>query len=148
MVPGAQRYGESRGVVRVLACCLPGRAGFMGRRVAEVGLMRRVRVPVVTALAMAGLGSVLLAGAGPAAAGVPSAGAGGWDKAIEVPGTAALNTGGAATVLSVSCAAAGGCAAGGQYRALHHHFPAFVVSEAGGRWRKAIEVPGTAAVNT
>src|SRR5215472_8181258 len=68
-------------------------------RLLEVGLMRRVRMPVVTAVAVAG-------------------------------------------------AAAGGCAAGGQYRALHHHFPAFVVSEAGGRWRKAIEVPGTAAVNT
>src|SRR5215468_7280804 len=146
MLPGAQRYGAGLGMVGVLACCLPGRAGFMGRWVVEVGLMRRVSMPVVTA--MAGLGSVLLAGAGPAVAGVPSAGAGGWDKAIEVPGTAALNTGGAAAIVSVSCAAAGGCAAGGQYRALHHHFPAFVVTEAGGRWRKAIQVPGTAAVNT
>src|SRR5215469_17010420 len=117
-------------------------------RLLEAGLMRRLRMPVVTAVAVAGLGSVLLASAGPAMAGVPSAGAGGWDKAIEVPGTAALNTGGAAAILSVSCAAAGGCAAGGQYRALHHHFPAFVVTEARGRWRKAIEVPGTAAVNT
>jgi hypothetical protein len=50
----------------------------------EVGLMRRVPAPVVTAVAMAGLGSVLLAGAGPAVAGVPSAG-GRWRKAIEVP---------------------------------------------------------------
>src|SRR5215472_6593615 len=149
MLPGARRYGAGCRVVRVLTRCVPGRPGFMCRCGCGGGvLMRRVRMPVVTAVAVAGLGSVLLAGAGPALAGVPSAGAGGWDKAIEVPGTAALNTGGAAAILSVSCAAAGGCAAGGGYRALHHHFPAFVVAEAGGRWRKAIEVPGTAAVNT
>src|SRR5215469_12297960 len=96
--------------------------GPVARRwVVEVGLMRRVRMPVVTALAMAGLGSVLLAGAGSAVAGVPSAGAGGWDKAIEVPGTAALNTGRFAQVLSVSCAAAGSCAAGGVYRSGSSH---------------------------
>src|SRR5215471_6210454 len=130
-----------------LAACLAGPASCAAA-VVEVGLMKRVPMPVVTGVVMAGLGSVLLAGAGPAVAGVPPAGAGGWDKAIEVPGTAALNTGGAAAIVSVSCAAAGGCAAGGQYRALHHHFPAFVVTEAGGRWRKAIQVPGTAAVNT
>ena len=109
--------------------------------------MRRVRMPVVTAAAVAGLGWVLLAGAAPAVAGVPSAGAGGWDKAIEVPGTAALDKGGFAEVESVSCAAAGSCAAGGQYQAFGHQ-QAFVVTEAGGRWRTAIEVPGTAALNT
>src|SRR6266702_2856867 len=32
MLPGAQRHGAGRGVVRVLACCVPGRAGFMRRR--------------------------------------------------------------------------------------------------------------------
>src|SRR5215471_4045852 len=115
MLPGAQRYGAARRVVRVLASCMPGRAGFMRRCGCEGGLMKRVPMPVVTGVVMAGLGSVLLAGAGPAVAGVPSAGAGGWDKAIEVPGTAALNTGGNAEVSSVSCAAAGGCAAGGDY---------------------------------
>src|SRR5262249_61460022 len=71
---------------------------------------------------------------------------GGWRRAVEVPGTAALNTGGNAEVLSVSCAAAGSCAAGGFYRASGH-LQAFVVTEAAGRWRKAIEVPGTAALN-
>src|SRR5215472_11783347 len=145
MLPGGQRYGAGGGVVRALACCGPGRAGFMRRWVVEVGLMRRVRVPVVTALAMAGLGVLLLAGA--AVAGVWSAGTGGWGKAVEVPGTAALNTGGEAEVLSVSCAAAGSCAAGGQYKASGH-LQAFVVNEVGGRWRTAIEVPGTAALNT
>src|SRR5215470_9601522 len=115
--------------------------------VVEVGLMRRVPMPVIIALAMAGLGSVLLAGSGPAVAGVPSAGAAGWDKAIEVPGTAALNTGRFAQILSVSCAAAGGCAAGGVYRGSSGHKQAFVVTEAGGRWHTAVEVPGTAALN-
>src|SRR6266568_505389 len=130
-----------------LAACLAGPASCAAAvAVVEVGLMRRVRMPVVAAVAVAGLGWVLLAGAGPVVAGVPSAGAGGWDKAIEVPGIAALNKGGAAAILSVSCAAAGGCAAGGQYRAFGHE-QAFVVSEAGGRWRRAIEVPGTAALN-
>src|SRR5215472_14721406 len=145
MLPGGQRYGAGGGVVRALACCGPGRAGFMRRWVVEVGLMRRVRVQVVAALAMAGLGVLLLAGA--AVAGVRSAGAGGWGKAVEVPGTAALNTGGNAEVLSVSCAAAGSCAAGGYYRASGQ-LQAFVVTEARGRWRRAIEVPGTAALNT
>src|SRR6266851_3677676 len=39
-----------------------------------------------------------------------------WGTAIEVPGTAALNQGGNAQVISVSCASAGDCAAGGVYR--------------------------------
>ena len=35
--------------------------------------------------------------------------------AVEVPGTAALNTGGYAELDSVSCGAVGECAAGGTY---------------------------------
>jgi hypothetical protein len=62
-------------------------------------------------------------------------------------GTAALNTGGTAKVESVSCAAAGSCTAGGFYADGSGHAQAFVVTEAAGRWRKAIEVPGTAALN-
>jgi hypothetical protein len=38
-----------------------------------------------------------------------------WGTAEEVPGTAALNTGGNAEVDSVSCASAGNCGAGGDY---------------------------------
>ena len=38
-----------------------------------------------------------------------------WGNAVEVPGTAALNSGGHAVVYSVSCGAAGDCAAGGSY---------------------------------
>ena len=52
-----------------------------------------------------------------------------WHAAIEVPGTAALNRGGSAQVGSVSCAAAGGCSAGGFYTDGKGGEQAFVVSE-------------------
>jgi hypothetical protein len=70
-----------------------------------------------------------------------------WGTAIEVPGTAALNEGGDAQISSVSCATAGNCSAGGQYTDASGHVQAFVVRETGGTWGKAIEVPGTAALN-
>ena len=58
----------------------------------------------------------------------PAASAGRWGKAIEVPGSAALNKGGNASVSSVSCAAAGGCSAGGGYQDGAGRVQAFVVS--------------------
>jgi len=64
-----------------------------------------------------------------------------------VPGTAALNKGGHAFLTSVSCGAMGSCSAGGVYTGGAGHEQAFVVTEAKGRWRLAIEVPGTAALN-
>ena len=70
-----------------------------------------------------------------------------WQRAEEVPGTAALNAGGFAEVASVSCASAGNCGAGGYYTDGSGATQAFVVSEAKGRWRRAEEVPGTAALN-
>jgi hypothetical protein len=54
---------------------------------------------------------------------------GSWGTAIEVPGTAALNQGGNAGISSVSCASAGNCSAGGDYRDSSDHFQAFVVGE-------------------
>src|SRR5258708_4388853 len=39
-----------------------------------------------------------------------------WGRAVEVPGLGALNKGGNAEVLSVSCASAGSCPAGRVYR--------------------------------
>ena len=71
-----------------------------------------------------------------------------WGRAIEVPGTAALNTGGSAQVAAVSCATAGNCAAVGNYEDVAAHQQALVVNEANGIWGSAIEVPGTAALNT
>jgi hypothetical protein len=70
-----------------------------------------------------------------------------WHPAREVPGTAALNSGGQAVVSSVSCATAGNCAAGGYYLDGAGHAQAFVVSEVNGTWHAAIEVPGTAVLN-
>jgi len=70
-----------------------------------------------------------------------------WGSATRVPGTKAVAAGGYARVNSISCASAGECAAGGDYLDHHLHFQAFVVSEHGGVWGNAIEVPGLAALN-
>jgi hypothetical protein len=51
-------------------------------------------------------------------------------------------------VNSVSCASAGNCVAGGGYRDSASHDQAFVASEVNGTWHPAIEVPGTATLNT
>jgi hypothetical protein len=48
----------------------------------------------------------------------------------------------------VSCASAGNRSGGGYYLNSSHHHQAFVVSEVNGTWGTAIEVPGTAALNT
>ena len=70
-----------------------------------------------------------------------------WHKAIEVPGTAILNQGVEAQILSVSCGSAGNCSAGGSYFNSSTGQQAFVVSQVNGTWHKAIEVPGTAVLN-
>ena len=70
-----------------------------------------------------------------------------WRKAREVRGTAALNQGGDALTISVSCAAAGTCSAGGRYTDSSGHGQAFVVKQVNGIWGKARKVPGTAALN-
>jgi hypothetical protein len=56
---------------------------------------------------------------------------GAWSAAIEVPGLGALNEGEYAEVLSVSCAPAGTCAAGGYYTDGSGHWQGLVVSETG-----------------
>src|SRR6266851_1294317 len=71
-----------------------------------------------------------------------------WRTAIEVPGTAALNQGRIAYLISMSCASAGNCSAGGTYTDSSKRMQAFAVSQMNGTWRTAIEVPGTAALNT
>jgi hypothetical protein len=52
-----------------------------------------------------------------------------WRTAIRVPGTATLNSGGAAWTVSVSCASAGNCSAGGGYTDSSGHRQAFVVTQ-------------------
>jgi hypothetical protein len=70
-----------------------------------------------------------------------------WHSAEEVPGSATLNQGGSAHLQSLSCASAGNCAAGGQYKNGSGHLQAFVVSETNGTWQKAEEVRGIATLN-
>jgi hypothetical protein len=70
-----------------------------------------------------------------------------WGAAEEVPGTAALNLGGNAEVSSVSCTSAGNCSAGGYYKDGNGAQQAFVVTETGGTWGAAKEVPGTATLD-
>lgn len=70
-----------------------------------------------------------------------------WGTAAEVPGTAVLNAGGGAEVLSLSCAPGGGCAAGGYYTDSAGNQQAFVVSHGDGGWGDAQELPGTAKLN-
>jgi hypothetical protein len=70
-----------------------------------------------------------------------------WGTAKEVPGITALNQGGYAAVVQVSCASAGNCGAGGSYVDGSGRDQAFVVGEKGGAWGTAKEVPGAAALN-
>jgi hypothetical protein len=71
-----------------------------------------------------------------------------WGRAIEVPGSARLNRGGEAEIESMSCARVGDCSAGGDYAGSGSDISeAFVVTESHGRWGRAIEVPGSAALN-
>ena len=71
-----------------------------------------------------------------------------WGPAVEVPGSAALNKGGFAELSSVSCPTAGNCSAGGSYAASNAATQPLVVTEKNGTWGKAIEVPGSATLNT
>jgi hypothetical protein len=106
--------------------------------------MRRCRI-IMTLACAAAAGCT----APPAVTHTAQARAGGavWGRAIEVPGLGRLNAGGEAQVISVSCASAGNCAAGGFYRDRSRHSQAWVASQVNGRWGTAIEVPGTAALN-
>jgi len=70
-----------------------------------------------------------------------------WGKPEQVPGIAALDKGGVASINSVSCGATGNCSAGGTYKDTASTFQAFVVDETNGTWGKAKEVPGSAALN-
>lgn len=70
-----------------------------------------------------------------------------WGKARQVPGLAALNQGGQASVSSVSCTSPGDCSAGGFFDEAASGpgcctSQGFVVSEVKGVWGKARAVPG------
>jgi hypothetical protein len=107
--------------------------------------MRRYRVVMAVAGAAVWCAASLAVTAGPAAWAVARAGT--WGTAIEVPGLGSLDQGGAAQLNSVSCGSAGNCVAGGGYRDSSGHGQAFLVSETNGKWRRAIEVPGSEILN-
>ena len=93
--------------------------------------------------AAAAVGAMVVTGAGVAAA----ASGGSWGNAREVPGTSRLDQGLPAEALSVSCASAGNCSAGGTYTDGPDVAQAFVAGEVNGTWRAAIEVPGSGSLN-
>jgi Bacterial Ig-like domain (group 3) len=66
-----------------------------------------------------------------------------WATAVEVPGSAALNAGGSATITAVSCAA-GYCAAIGSYTDAAMHNQAFLVTARDGTWGTAQEIANAA----
>jgi hypothetical protein len=74
-----------------------------------------------------------------------------WGIAEQVPGLAALAGAGDSALTSLSCATAGNCSAGGLYLTggggTCCQSEAFVVSQAGGAWGTALEVPGIAGLN-
>ena len=71
-----------------------------------------------------------------------------WGPAVELPGSATLNKGGFAQLNSVSCPTAGNCSAGGLYMASSTITDPLVATEKNGTWGTAIELPGSATLNT
>jgi hypothetical protein len=174
-VPGSVALGGL--TIASVSCASAGNcsaAGYSGDRysLADLGPVvvsekngtwsKATPIPGTTASARNGAGPVSCASAGNCAAGgdyapsiegpyqafVVSQKNGWWGQAIEVPGLTALNAGGNADVVSVSCQPAGSCAAGGYYQDGSSHQQAFVVSENNGTWGRAVEVPGSGALNT
>lgn len=70
-----------------------------------------------------------------------------WGRALEVPGTAALNVTGQAQVDAVSCPAAGSCAAAGFISDASGHNEAFITAERKGSWGKASRIAGLAKLD-
>jgi hypothetical protein len=86
-------------------------------------ITKRVSFQVMAVMA----GTILLASAGPARAGVSGVlSSATWHNAIEVPGTASHVQ---ASIRSVSCSSSGNCGAGGYYIDRARHYQAFVVTE-------------------
>jgi hypothetical protein len=65
-----------------------------------------------------------------------------WQRARPAPGTAALNTGGQASIISLSCASPGYCSAGGFYTDRSNNAHGFLMTQVRGAWSKAQPVRG------
>jgi hypothetical protein len=70
-----------------------------------------------------------------------------WHAAKEVPGIGALNTGGSAGTVSVSCRTGANCSAAGGYQDSQSFQQVFVVNRVNGTWGQAREMPGLGALN-
>jgi hypothetical protein len=71
-----------------------------------------------------------------------------WHPAINVPGSPALYAGtNESEILSISCGSAGNCAAGGYNYDGSGRRQGFVVSQVGGEWAGARNVPGLGKLN-
>lgn len=69
-----------------------------------------------------------------------------WDDAIELPGLAALATGGSTMPQAVTCSSSGDCVVVGGYE-TNAAEEAFIARENGAVWGSAIEAPGVASLN-
>jgi len=70
-----------------------------------------------------------------------------WGKAQQVPGLAALNKGGYASLSALSCSSAGNCTGGGLYTDGTGAQQGFVVSQADWKWHAAAGLPGLTGLN-
>jgi hypothetical protein len=116
----------------------------------DMSLLRR-RTTTVSAFATVFCSALLLAGGGAStaasAADARAVSSGGtWGTAIEAPGSGALNTGGSASIASVSCSSAGNCGAGG-FISIGSQREAIVITQKDGHWGKEQLVPGIEALN-
>ncbi len=119
-IPGRSR-AMSKGLVHVILAATLGVASFALFALDATTASASVTSHDAAARALAALSSHV---------GSP----GTWNVAIELPGSAALNVGGNAGVLSISCASSGNCSAGGNYIDGSSHLQAFVADESGGTW--------------
>ncbi len=73
---------------------------------------------------------------------------GSWGTAVEVPGSSLFVGGASVNTNPISCSSAGDCTSGGAYIDTLGSYQAYVVTEKAGTWGSALEVPGSATLNT
>ena len=71
---------------------------------------------------------------------------------LEIPGTAALNRGGAAAASTMQCTSPGNCTTDGIYatseiQPYQYHYSVFIDRQVRGTWGKAFELPGMTTLN-
>ncbi len=71
-----------------------------------------------------------------------------WASAVALPGLAALNSTGAATVDGLSCTSAGACGVVGTYSDSLRHLQGFVANEVNFSWGSAESIPGLIDLNS